>query len=57
MEKSIKRSPLTLILNQTDLQVPESEDDRLGEVHSVGSSVYRGGDDMRVDHQAPTPGL
>lgn len=37
--------------------MPESEDHRLGEVHSVGSSVHRGRDDMGVDHQAPTPGL
>lgn len=44
-------------ISKTDLQVPESEDHRLGEIHSVGSSVHGGGDDMGVDHQAPAPGL
>ena len=44
-------------MSKTDLQMPESEDDRLGEVNSVGASVHRSGDDMGVDHQAPTPNL
>lgn len=35
----------------------ESEDHRFGEVHSAGSSVHRGGDDVGVDHQAPAPGV
>lgn len=30
----------------------ESEDHRLGEVHSVGSSVHRSRDDVGVDYQA-----
>lgn len=40
-----------------NLKVSESEDHRLGQVHSVGSSVHRGRDDVRVNHQAPTPGV
>lgn len=31
---------------QTNLQVPESEDHRLGEIYPVGSSVHRSRDDM-----------
>lgn len=42
---------------KTDLQVSESEDHRFGEVHSAGSSVHGGGDNVGVDHQAPTPGV
>lgn len=42
---------------QTDLQVPESKDHGFGEVHSVGSSVHRGRDDVGVDDQALAPGV
>lgn len=44
-------------LPQPHLEVPEGEDDRLGEVDSAGSSVHGGRDDVGVDNQAPAPGV
>lgn len=50
-------SPVRCSEANTDLQVSEGEDHRLGQVDPARAAVYGGRDDMRVDHQALSPGF
>lgn len=50
-------SPVSRSESNTDLQVSEGEDHRLGQVDPAGAAVHRGRNDVGVDHQARPPGV
>lgn len=50
-------SPVRWSESNTDLQVSEGEDHRFGQVDPAGAAVHGGRDDVRVDHQALSPGV